>query len=324
MFSDLRPSDVRDAANRIAAHIKHTPLVLSRKLSALAGGDVYLKCETEQTTGSFKLRGALNAIAALPITVAQRGIVASSAGNHGLGIAMAAATYGVDAVVFVPSIAPNVKKQGILRLGAKVVDSEPDYDAAMAAAKKFAQETGATFINPCLGDSLIAGQGTVALEILKDLPSVKTVLVPVGGGGLLGGISKIFRHENPDVRIIGAQAERSAAMSKSFAAGRVIEIAIERTLADGLAGQVDDDALEIGQFALDEIVTLTEDEIAKAIVWLSHHETRLVEGAGSVAAGALLHEKAHGVTFPAVAIISGGNIDSHVFDDLVSRYGNAI
>jgi threonine dehydratase len=317
MFRTLRPDDVRAAAVRIAAHIRTTPLLLSKKLSGIAGGDVYLKCETEQTTGSFKLRGALNAIAALPITVAQRGIVASSAGNHGLGIAFAAKTFGVSAVVFVPSIAPEVKKQGILRLGARVIDSEPDYDSAMAAAKIFAEESGATFINPCLGNPLLAGQGTVALEILQQLPALQTVLVPVGGGGLLGGIATLLRHEAKHVNIIGAQSENTSAMARSLANGRVTEIEIVRSLADGLAGQIDEEALEIGQFSLDEIITLTEREIAQSIAWLSREEQKTVEGAGSVAAGALLHNKSRKVTFPAVAILSGGNIDPSLHHEVL-------
>ena len=323
MFSDLRPDDIRAAAVRIAAHISTTPLVQSQALSEIAGGPVYLKCETDQITGSFKLRGALNSIAALPIAVAKRGIVASSAGNHGVGIAFAAKTFGVDAVVFVPQRAPQVKKEGILKLGARVVDTEPDYDAAMVAAKKFAAETGATFINPCLGNPLLAGQGTVALEILKQLPDVRTILVPVGGGGLLGGIASLIRYEASHIRIVGAQSVNTAAMATSLSAGAVTEIPIVPSIADGLAGQIDQEALEIGQFGLDEIVTLTEDEIARTIAWLSIHESRKVEGAGSVGAGALLHGKTPSINFPAVAILSGGNIDPHVLTDVVTRFGAA-
>jgi threonine dehydratase len=321
MFKHLTPDDVRAAAMRIAPHIKTTPLIHSRELSRIAGGDVYLKCEIEQTTGSFKLRGALNAIAALPIAVAKRGVVASSAGNHGLGIAYAARIFDVSAVIFVPRHAPNVKKEGILRLGARVIDSEADYDAAMAAAKTFASETGATFINPCLGNPLLAGQGTVAIEILLQLPETSSIVVPVGGGGLLGGIATYIRHEAEHIRIIGAQSVNTAAMARSLANGRVTEIESVRTLADGLAGQIDEEALEIGRFGLDEIVTLAEDEIATTIAWLARHERKTVEGAGSVAAAALLHGKARNVPFPAVAILSGGNIDPELHGELISRGG---
>ncbi len=322
MFRELRPDDIRNAAVRIAAHIKTTPLVRSQALSEIAGGDVYLKCETEQITGSFKLRGALNSIASLPIAVAKRGIVASSAGNHGLGIAFAAQTFGVDAVVFVPRRAPQVKKDGILKLGARVVDSEPDYDAAMAAAKVFAAETGATFINPCLGNPLLAGQGTVALEIVAQLPTVRTILVPVGGGGLLGGIASYLRYDASHVRIVGAQSVNTAAMSLSLSAGHVTDIPSVPTIADGLAGLIDQEALEIGQFGLDEMVTLSEEQIGRTIAWLSKNENSIVEGAGSVSAGALLHGKTPSINFPAVAILSGRNIDPHVHNDLVTKYGS--
>ena len=319
MFRDITPSDVRAAYNRIAAYIKTTPLVRSQALSKIAGGDVYLKLEIEQTTGSFKLRGALNAIASLPIAVAKRGVVASSAGNHGVGIAYAAKTYDVNAVVFVPKHAPNVKKDKILKLGARVIDSEPDYDAAMSAAIAYAAETGATFINPCLGDPLLAGQGTVAIEILEQLPGVNTILVPVGGGGLLGGIAAYVRREAKHIRIIGAQSENTAAMATSMANGRVTEIEIVRSIADGLAGQIDQEALEIGQFSLDEIVVLTEEQVAQSIAWLAAVEKKTVEGAGSVAAGALLHGKARGAIFPAVAILSGGNIDPGFHSEMIAR-----
>jgi threonine dehydratase len=319
VFSDLRPDDVAAAATRIAAHIRTTPLVHSRELTRLAGGDVWLKCETEQITGSFKLRGALNAIASMPIAVAERGIVASSAGNHGIGIAYASRVFNVSATVFVPRHAPQVKKEGILSLGARVLDSEPDYDAAMAAAIAFAQDTGATFINPCLGNSLLAGQGTVALEIMRQLPATSTVVTPVGGGGLLGGMATLLRHQHPRVRIVGAQSVNTAAMARSIANDRVTEIEHVRTLADGLAGQIDEEALDIGRFSLDEIVTLTEDEIGDAIAWLSREENRVVEGAGSVGAGAILSGRARVTAFPAVVVLSGKNIDPAVHAEVLSR-----
>ena len=254
MFKDLRADDVHLAAVRIAPHVRGTPLVRSEALSVCAGGDVYLKLENEQVTGSFKLRGALNVLATLPSDVSARGVVASSAGNHGLGVAFAARTFGVPAVVFVPSGAPEVKKSGIRALGATLDDSEPDYDAAMRAAKAFGALHGCTFINPCLGDALIAGQGTVALEILRALPELSTLVVCVGGGGLLGGCASLLRREAPRVRIVGAQGVHTAAMAKSIAAKRVVEIPSVPTLADGLAGQIDEEALDIGMHGLDEIV----------------------------------------------------------------------
>jgi threonine dehydratase len=319
MFSSLRATDVIAAADRIRPLIKRTPLVRSAALSAAAGGDVYLKLENQQTTGSFKLRGALNVLATLPPEVRARGVIASSAGNHGLGVAYAARHFGVPATIFVPSTAPKVKRDGITALGATIDTTQPHYDAAMDAAKALAAERGATFINPCLGDMLLAGQGTVALEILGDLPDLATLVLNVGGGGLLGGCGTIVRAVAPAVRIIGAQSVNTAAMSRSLAAGRIVEIENVLTLADGLAGQIDDEAFDIGQRALDEIVTLTEDEIANTIAWLWREEHQRVEGAGACAAGAVWTRKVAAIATPAAIVVSGGNIDAAKFNALVGQ-----
>ena len=320
MYADLRPIDVFQAAERIRGVAVRTPLRRSPALSERAGGDVFLKLETEQVTGSFKLRGALNTLASLDEAVRRRGVVASSAGNHGLGVAYAARHYGAPATLFVPRTAPQVKKDGILALGARVDDSAPDYDAAMVLAKAHAVEHGIPFINPCLGDPLLAGQGTVALEIVEELPQVAAVVVCVGGGGLLGGVGCFLRPVAPAVRILGAQSDQTAAMSRSLAAGRLVEIPSAPTLADGLAGQIDEEALEIGRHALDAIVTLTEEEIGRAIAWLAHHEKVMVEGAGAVAAGALLHGRLPELPTPAVVIVSGRNIDRPRWEDLLRRH----
>ena len=213
MFERLKASAVREAATRIRPHIRHTPLARSEVLSRLAAGAVFLKLENQQTTGSFKLRGALNALGSLSAEERARGVVASSAGNHGLGVAYAGKTLGIAARIFVPRNAPAVKKDGIRALGADLDDSEPDYDAAMVAAKAWGREHGRPFINPCLGDDLLAGQGTVALEILEQLPEVASVVLNVGGGGLLGGCASLLRRERPEVRIYGAQSVNTAAMS---------------------------------------------------------------------------------------------------------------
>jgi threonine dehydratase len=319
MFSSLRPADVIAAADRIRPLVKRTPLIRSNALSAIAGGDVYLKLENEQITGSFKLRGALNVLATLPVDVRARGVVASSAGNHGLGVAYAAKHFNTPATIFVPTNAPQVKRDGIAALGATLDTSQPHYDAAMDAAKAFAVERGSTFINPCLGEMLLAGQGTVALEILGELPDLATLVVNVGGGGLLGGCATIVRAAAPSVRIVGAQSVNTAAMSKSLAAGRIVEIEVAPTLADGLAGQIDEDAFDIGQHALDGIVTLTEDEIAESIAFLWREHQQKVEGAGACAAGAVWKQKLGSITTPAAIVVSGANIDVQRFEKIVGR-----
>ncbi len=304
-----RPADVLAASLRLRGVVDRTPLLASPALGVHAGVAVFLKCEERQRTGSFKIRGAFNVLATLPEEQRARGVVASSAGNHGLGLAWAAKELGARATIFVPVTAPAVKREGIVALGATVDATQPDYDAAHAAAEAFAREHDLVFVNPCAGAALLAGQGTVAVEILEELPAVATMVVPVGGGGLVGGIAALTRAVAPEVRVVGAQGARTNAMAASLAAGRRVEVAVPPTLADGLAGQIDDEGFAIGRAALDEIVTVTEQEIAAAIAWLSHEHDMRVEGSGAVGVAALLHGRAGALASPVVVIVSGGNID---------------
>jgi threonine dehydratase len=317
LFQQLKVSEVRAAAERIRPHIVRTPLVRSDELSGITGSDVFLKLENRQVTGSFKLRGALNALSALDAAQRAAGVVASSAGNHGLGVAYAAQKVGIAARIFVPASAPEVKKRGIRQLGAELDDTQPDYDAAMDAAKAFGATHGRAYINPCLGDPLLHGQGTVALEIVEDLPGLRALVVNVGGGGLLGGCATVLRADRPDVRIYGSQSEQTAAMSRSLAAGRVVPIPSEPTLADGLAGQIDADALDLGVHGLDAIVTVSEADIARAIAWLArvHHEK--VEGAGACGVAAVLSGRLR-PEGPCAIVVSGGNIDEGRWQSLLT------
>lgn len=318
MFSALKATDVIAAGDRLRPFVKRTPLTESRVLSEIAGGPVYLKLENRQTTGSFKLRGAFNVLSMLDADARARGVVASSAGNHGLGIAYAARQLGIPAMIFVPSTSPQIKRDGIAAFGATLDTSQPHYDAAMAAALRFAAEHGATFVNPCAGDRLLAGQGTIALEILGELPDLATLVMSVGGGGLVGGCASLVRAVSPATTIVGAQSENTAAMSLSLAEGRVVEIDNLPTVAEGLAGQIDEEGLEIGQHALDAIVTLTEGEIARTIAWLwnEHHER--AEGAGACGVGAVWLRKLERIATPAAIIVSGGNIDDAKFEKIVA------
>lgn len=313
------PIEVRQAAHRIAGLVRHTPLVHSKALSAVAGGEVHLKLETAQLGGSFKLRGALNAMLSLSDDERALGVVASSAGNHGLGIAIAAEHLGTRATVFVPSTAPVVKRAAIAAHGVQVESSLPSYDAAEAAARSFARETGATFISPCTGRALLAGAGTVAMEILDAIPSVGTVIVPVGGGGLAGGVGGYIRGTAAGVRILGAQSERTNAMSIALATGRAATIPDEPTLAEGLAGLVDDEMLAQGQAALDAIATVTEEQIADAIRWLHGEEGLTVEGSGAVGVAALRSLALKPQVFPVVVVISGANIDRAKHAELLQK-----
>ena len=300
---------VHAAAERMRCVVARTALRLSPSLSRATGAECWLKLECEQHTGSFKLRGAFNALALIPAAGRSRGVVASSAGNHGLGVARAGRELGIAATIFVPSTAPAVKREGIARLGATVDSSRADYDSAMVAALEHAAATGATFVNPCAGDDLLAGQGTVALEIHEELATVAAVVVPVGGGGLAGGMASYLRAAAPGVRILGAQSERTDAMARSLAAGRVVDIGHEPTLADGLAGAIDAEGLAIGRAALDDVAVVSEDAIAEAIAWLAREEGLTVEGSGAAGVAALLTGALGSVAGPVAVVVSGGNID---------------
>ena len=322
-FKDLRAIDVFAAAARTREVVRRTPLRRSEKLSAIVGREVFLKLENEQITGSFKLRGAYNSLAVIPAEVRERGIVAASAGNHGLGVAYVARHLGVPATIFVPAIAPQVKRDGIAALGATVNAEHPDYDTAHDAAIAFAKRKGARYVDPCSGADLLAGQGTVALEIVEELPAVATVVVPVGGAGLLGGIASFLRAVAPHVRIVGAQTEHTDAMARALEAGRLVPIENLPTIADGLAGQIDEYALDIGRFALDDIVTVAEEEVASAIAWLSREERTVAEGAGAVGTAAALAGRLAESSAPIAIIVSGGNIDAARLEQILRDHATA-
>lgn len=302
-------AEVRAAHERLAGLVLHTPLVHSPELSAIAGGDVYLKLECLQDGGSFKLRGALNALLTLTRAERDAGVVASSAGNHGIGVAMAAERLGLRATIFVPSSAPAVKRDKITARGATVDATHPTYDAAEEAARAFAVRTGATFVSPCTGRALLAGAGTVALEMLEDLPTLRTLIVCVGGGGLVGGIGGYLRDAAAGVRVLGAQSVRTNAMTLALASGHAEDVPDLPTLADGLAGRVDEEMLAQGKAALDAIATVEEDEIADALRWLHTAHQLVVEGSGAVGVAALRTGRLKPTAFPVAITISGGNIE---------------
>ncbi len=311
---------VRAAARHVGIVMSPSRLARDEALSVVVGADVYCKYELENPTGSFKVRGAYNVLASMTPAERAKGVVASSAGNHGLGVAYAAKAFGIPAMLYVPANAPQVKKDGIRALGATVNDDAPDYDAAMVVAKAHAVRHGIQFINPCLGVDLLAGQGTVALEVLAQLPTVRTVVICTGGGGLLGGMGAVLRALAPSVRIVGVQSIETAAMTRSVAAGRVVEIPHTATLADGLAGQIDDDALHIGQTCADDLILVSEDAIGETIAWMSRASGLTVEGAGAVTVAALRHGLIGALEGPIVALVSGRNIDSARHAALLARY----
>ncbi|MGH7483772.1 MAG: threonine ammonia-lyase [Longimicrobiales bacterium] len=310
------------ARRRLDGVIRQTPLEPSRWLSDHADTPVYLKLECWQRTLSFKVRGAYNAIAVLGERAVRQGVVAASAGNHGLGVALAARELGARATVFVPTEAPAAKKQRIRELGAELREIEGGYDRAEDAARADAHESEACFVHPYADPEVIAGQGTVGLEILELLPAPGTIIVPVGGGGLIAGVGAVVKRlAGPDTRVIGVQTERACALHDALYGHERGDVAAPgTTLADGLAGGVDPDSVARVRAVVDEVVLVDETDLACAIGALFHRHGLVVEGAGAVGVAALQCGLVR-PDGPTVIVLSGGNIDGARLAPLIS--GNA-
>jgi threonine dehydratase len=307
-------TDILAARRRLAAHLPPTALLPSAWLTDMVGAAVYLKVESLQTPGSFKIRGALNA--ALRLAEAARHsalprLVTASAGNHGRALALAGERLGMQVVVFTPSTAAEIKKAAIRRHGADLDDSAPDYDAAEAAAREHAGREGATFVSPYNHPDVIAGAGTVAMEVFEDLREARALVVPVGGGGLAGGIGLVCRARPGRVPMIGVEAEASQAFSVGLRAGRITQIQPGLTLADGLAGNLEAGSITFAlmQQVCETVVTVGEDDLEKAIAALAREEHVIAEGAGAAAVAALAARRAAPGEGPVVAVVSGANID---------------
>jgi threonine dehydratase len=311
--------DVLAARRRLGPHLRPTPLHQSAWLSQQAGAHVSLKLESMQLTGSFKIRGALNALLNVEPTRA-REIVTASAGNHGRALAYAAEMLGMRAVVFTPRDAAETKVTAIRRHGATLTQVPGRYDESEIAAKRYAEETGALFISPYNHPDVAAGGGTVAVEILEVEPDTDTVVVPIGGGGLISGMAVAAKAIVPSIRIVGVEAEASAAMAASLPHGRIVVIAPRPTIADGLGGNVDPETITfpIIQRFVDEVVTVSEPELLDAVRGLVREEHLIAEGAGAAATAAVLAGKA-GSGPKIVAVLSGANIDAGRLLDVLNR-----
>lgn len=304
---------VHAAAERIGHWVRHTPVLTSAALDALAGGRLFFKCESFQRAGAFKFRGASNAVLSLSDEEAARGVVTHSSGNHGQALAYAARSAGVACRVVVPEGAPTVKVDRIRARGAEVVLVPPA--RRLAEAERIAAETGGTLVPPFDDRHVIAGQGTIGLEIVEDLPDVDVVLVPVGGGGLSSGVATAVKALRPSAAVIGVEPLLAADARESLAAGEVVLWDVERTQrtsADGLRTHLSDLTLAHLRDRLDGIVTVTEEEIALAMARLVREARLVVEPSGAVAAAARLF---HADDLPAgrtVAVVTGGNVDPAV------------
>lgn len=319
----LRPvtlDDVRGAQKMLTGVARVTAMESSRHLSQLVGSPVHLKCENLQRTGSFKLRGAYVRIAGLLPEERAAGVVAASAGNHAQGVALASALLGVHATVFMPKGAPLPKISATREYGAEVRLHGQVVDETLAAAQEYAAETGAVFIHPFDHPDVIAGQGTVGLEILDQCPEVGTIVVGIGGGGLAAGIAVAVKAIRPDVRIVGVQAEGAAAYPPSLAAGRPVSVRNPVTMADGIkVGRPGEVPFALVEELVDEVRTVGEDRLSAALLLCLERAKLVVEPAGAAPVAALLAEPG---TFagPVVAVLSGGNVDPVLMQRLL-RHG---
>jgi threonine dehydratase len=302
--------DVLAAARRIAPYVQRTPLERSAHLSDASGADVWLKLECFQHTGSFKLRGALNALLVLDEGARRRGVVTASAGNHGLGVARAADLTGLPAVVVVPETASAAKVELLRQAGCELILHGPDYDAAERHAIQLAQARGATFVSAYDHPAVVAGGGTIALEILEALPEAELLVVPAGGGGLISGVALAAKAVSPEVRVYGAQSTASPALHAALAAGQQVPVPIHDSLADGLAGNIAPGSITVdlaGRY-VDGVVLVEEAEIATAMRDVLEHEHVLVEGSAAVAAAALRAGRLPVAGRRVVLVLTGRNV----------------
>lgn len=297
---------------------RKTDLIKASKLSDKC--ELYLKTENLQETGSFKLRGAYYKISQLSDEEKARGIIACSAGNHAQGVAMAASHNGIKAMICMPDGAPISKIEATKQLGAEICLVKGAYDDAYAKALQLQEETGATLIHPFDDDEVIAGQGTIGLEILDELEDLEAIVVPIGGGGLISGIAYAVKHLNPNIKVYGVQASGSASMYESRIAGHPIMLENAATFADGIAvKQPGDTTFKIVEEYVDDIVTVTEDEIAASILALIEKQKVIAEGAGAVAVTAVLFDKLPVEGKKVACVVSGGNIDVNILSRVITR-----
>lgn len=313
-------NDIKDAKKNLSNVVEATPVTKAPILSKNFNSEIYLKKENLQLTGSFKLRGAFNRLAKLPKEKRDRGVVAASAGNHAQGVAFSAQYFGCEATIFMPEATPLTKVSGVKSYGANVVLTGENFDEAYEASMKFSEEHHKEFIHPFADDDVIAGQGTIALEVLEEISDLKQIVVPIGGGGLIAGIAIAAKSINPDIKIIGVVASGAKGMKESYKAQMPIDSASVRTIADGIAVRdVNPKLLNIILEYVDHIVEVSDNEIANAILFLLEKHKLVVEGAGAAATAAIMHEKIEVEDSKVCAIISGGNIDVTMLSQIIEK-----
>ncbi len=313
-------NDIKDAKKRLENTVSNTPLMKAPFLSKEKDAEIFLKEDNLQLTGSFKLRGAFNRVAMLETSRRNKGVVAASAGNHAQGLAFAAQHFSCEATIFMPEATPLTKVSGVKSYGATVVLTGENFDEAYASAKKYSKEHDKEFIHPFADDDVIAGQGTIALEILEQIPDLDQLIVPIVGGGLISGIAIAAKTINPNIKITGVVASGARGMKESFEARIPIDSSSVRTIADGIAVRdVTPKLLDIILEYVDEIVEVSDNETANAILFLLERHKLMVEGAGAVGVAAIMHGKVDVKDKKVCAIVSGGNIDVTMLSLIIEK-----
>ncbi|MBT0815066.1 threonine ammonia-lyase [Campylobacter lari] len=312
---------IYQAKQKIADFVLKTPFVHSSFLSEFLETDVFLKCENLQKTGAYKIRGAYNTIANLTKEQKQAGVIAASAGNHAQGVAISAKKFGIEAVIVMPEATPLLKVSATKNLGAKVILKGDNFDEAYAYALNYAKEYHLNFIHPFENESIIAGQGTLMLEMLDEISDLDMILAPVGGGGLISGVASAAKQINPAVKVIGVSAKGAPAMYESFKSKKIINSKAVRTIADGIAVRdVNKINFDIILECVDDFIQVDDEEIANAVLYLLEKHKITVEGAGASAVAALLHKKIDLKNHKKIGVIlSGGNIDVQMLNIIIEK-----
>ena len=311
--------EIESARNKIRRAILRTPMIYSDTFSKLTGKEVFLKLENLQKTGSFKIRGAYYKLVQFTPSMKKRGVVAASAGNHAQGVALASSTLGIHSTIVMPEGVSLAKQMATRAYGGEIVLFGQNTDEALRYAKKLT-EGGKSFIHPFDDEQVIAGQGTIGLEILEEVPEVEAIVAPIGGGGLISGIAAIVQKRKPNVKVIGVQAAQVPSAFYSLRRKKIVEVKAKPTLADGIAIQrVGEITFPMIQKGVDEIITVNEDEIASAILMLMERKRIVAEGAGATPLAALLSRRWKTRLKKIVLVISGGNIDFHLLDRIIEK-----
>lgn len=318
--SVLKFSDIVSARSTLRGVAKNTTLLHSKSFSTMSDANIYLKLENMQTTGAFKVRGAYNKLANLSIEEREKGVVAASAGNHAQGVAFSATKLGMQSTIFMPIFTPPLKVLATKGYGANVVLMGDSFDDAFIGSQEYTKEHNATYIHPFNDPLIIAGQGTIGLEVYEQMPDVDAVIVPIGGGGLIAGIAMAIKEMNPKVKVIGVNAAGAASMVGSLKANEIITLPSVSTIADGIAVKTPGNlTFELVQKYVDDVVTVTDTEIAHTAYLMLQRAKILAEPAGVTSVAAALFRKANLKGMNVVPIVSGGNINMQILEQIVEK-----